>query len=489
MVVADPVRTLRGRSIHVLGLSGTEGSAVCDFLMRQGVRTVTAHDLTTPKTFPEVFRRTHAWMSPSECEAALERWLSEPIPIRWRDRYLEGIGEAEVVFLPQAWFRYPENAPIRSLPPEVERTSLTRLVFDLVPCPVVGVTGTNGKFTVGTLIHRMLVAAGLRAHFSGNDRTHVPILYRLEDLRRTDWLVLEISNRQLLGLERSPHVAVLTNLAPHHLDDHGSFEAYVACKATIFRHQSPEDVAVLNADDPVSFALTSEIKAQLVPFGRYSDLPRRLRRGAWVEDGWIVAFGHRVLPVDALQLPGDHTVANALASCAAAGVVGVPPEAMADVLRSFRGLPHRLWLIAERGGVRYYEDSLATNPAAAAAAIRAMDRPFVLIAGGRRPHATVQDFRPMREALLAAPVRATYLIGECAGVMREAFSGLPAEVLVVGTLQRAVRRAVQLVRPGEAVLLSPGCESFDQFRDYRERAEVFAALVGQTPTGVRGKGA
>lgn len=481
----DPVRALRGRSIHVLGLSGTEGSAVCDFLLDRGIRTVTAHDLTTPDTFPEVFRRTHAWMSPSDCEAAIERWLSEPIPVRWRDRYLEGIGDAEVVFLPQAWFRYPENAPIRDLSPDVERTSLTRLVFDLVPCPIVGVTGTNGKFTVGTLIHRMLAAAGLRAHFSGNDRTHVPILYRLADLQMTDWLVLEISNRQLLGLGRSPRVAVLTNLAPHHLDDHGSFEAYVACKATIFRYQSPEDAAVLNADDPVSFALRSEIRAQLVPFGAMSDLPRRLGRGAWVDDGWIVAFGHRVLPVDRLPLPGDHMLANALAACAAAGVVGVPPEAMADVLRSYRGVPHRLWLVAERDGVRYYEDSLATNPAAAAAAIRAMREPFVLISGGRRPRATVQDFRPMREALLAAPVRAVYLIGECAEVMREAFSELPAEVLVVGTLPRAVRRAVQLVRPGEVVLFSPGCESFDQFRDYRERAEVFTALVSEPRAGAQ----
>ncbi|MDR5708401.1 MAG: UDP-N-acetylmuramoyl-L-alanine--D-glutamate ligase [Armatimonadota bacterium] len=475
--MSEALALLRGRRIHVLGLSGTEGSAVASYLLSHGIRTLTAHDLSTPDTFPEVFRRTHVWMPPEDRETAIRRWLQEPIPIRWRDRYLEGIEEAEVVFLPQAWFRYPENEPIRRLPAEVERHSMTRLVFQLCPCPVVGITGTNGKFTVGTLLHRMLLAEGKRAHFSGNDRTHVPLLHTLDRVRPEDWVVLEISNRQLLQLDRSPQVAVLTNLAPHHLDDHGSFEAYVACKATIFQHQTPEDVAILDADDPVCASLIPSLRARLVPFAMHSSLPRELGRGAWVDGGWVVAFGRRVLPLERLPVSAEYMVRNALAACAAAGAAGVGPEAMGDVLRTFRGLPHRLERVAEVGGVECIEDSLATNPAAAAAAIRAMRRPFVLIAGGRRPGATPESFAPMREALRASPVRAIYLIGECAEVMRSAFRGLPAEVLEVGTLPRAVRRAVQLARPGEAVLFSPGCESFDQFRDYRERAEVFQALV------------
>lgn len=485
--MSDPLASWRGRRIHVLGLSGTEGSAVCSYLLAHGVDTLTAHDLSTPDTFPEVFRRTHVWMPPEDQEAAIRWWLEGPIPIRWRDRYLEGIEAAEVVFLPQAWFRYPENGPIHRLPAQVERHSMTRLALQLCPCPVVGVTGTNGKFTVGTLLHRMLTADGRRAYFSGNDRTHVPLISLLDRLDPGDWVVLEISNRQLLQLDRSPQVAVLTNLAPHHLDDHGSFEAYVACKATIFRYQSPTDVAVLDVDDPVCASLLSGIRARLAPFAIASPLPRELGAGAWVADGWLVAFGERVLPVADLPVPGEHMVRNALAACAAAGALGVGPQAMAQVLRTFEGLPHRLALVGEHQGVQFIEDSLATNPAAAAAAIRAMRRPFVLIAGGRRPRATPEDFAPMREALRSAPVRAIYLIGECAEVMRSAFCALPAEVLEVGTLPRAVRRAVQLLRPGEAVLLSPGCESFDQFRDYRERAEVFCALVHalRAPAGRR----
>jgi len=465
------VEALRGLRVHVLGISGTEGSAVAEFLLAQGIEPV-CHDLTTPEEFPQTFHRTHPWMDPEERERRVRWWLAQPV--RWRPSYLKGIEGAQVVFLPQAWFRRRENEPLwHRLACGLRPHSLTQLVLELAPCPVVGVTGTNGKFTVVTLVQRMLESSGLRAYASGNDRTHVPALYVLHQLTAEDRLVLEISNRQLLGTWRSPPVAVLTNVTPHHLDDHGSFEAYARCKARIFQHQGPEDVRVVNADDPVAWSLAQGAPSRVVPFGQHA------REGAWLNGDWICWGQHRVLPRAELPAPGAHATSNALAACAAAAVCGATVDAMASVLREFRGLPHRLWLVDEVGGVRFYEDSLATNPASAAAAVSAMERPFVLIAGGRRPHATPGDFRLLREALAASPARAVYLIGECAPVLREALRGLPAEVVDCRTLAQAFRRAVQLARPGEAVLLSPGCESFDQFADYQERAEVFAALVAQ----------
>ncbi len=465
------VEALRGRRVHVLGISGTEGSAVAEFLLAQGVEP-TCHDLQTPETFPAVFSRTHGWMDPSDREERIRWWLRQPV--RWRDRYLEDIEQAEVVFLPQAWFRSPENARVRAhLARGARAHSLTQLVLELAPCPVVGVTGTNGKFTVVTLTERMLAASGLRAFASGNDRSHTPALYFVHELRPTDRLVLEVSNRQLLGVRRSPQVAVLTNLAPHHLDDHGSFEAYVDAKARIFRFQGPQDVVVANADDPVVRALVQGARSRWVPFGADA------RAGAWLDGGWVCWQEQRVVHRSELRVAGGHQVWNALAACAAAVCAGATVEAVAEVLREFRGLPHRLWLVDEVAGVRFFEDSLATNPAAAAAAVQAMEAPFVLIAGGRRPNATPEDFQPLRRALEHSPVRAVYLIGECAPVLREALRGLPAEVLEARTLAVAFRRAAQLARPGEAVLLSPACESFDQFADYGERAEAFCALVAQ----------
>jgi len=241
----------RGKNIHVLGLTGTEGSSVVDFLVRHGITTITGHDMRRSEEFEAEFDRTHQWLPPEPRREAARRLTAHPITVRWGDRYLEGIEGAEVIFVPQSWFRHARNAPVRERRDRgVPLSSMTHLFFEESPCPIIGVTGTNGKFTVAYLIHQMLARSGARAFFSGNDRSHVPMLYHLEQIRPRDWLVLEISNRQLVGLPYSPQIGVVTNVAPHHLDDHGSMDAYVEVKRTLIRHQGPDGVAVLNADNP-----------------------------------------------------------------------------------------------------------------------------------------------------------------------------------------------------------------------------------------------
>ncbi|MDQ7819787.1 MAG: UDP-N-acetylmuramoyl-L-alanine--D-glutamate ligase [Armatimonadota bacterium] len=479
------IRRLRGQAIHVVGPAGTEGAAVVDFLVGRGITTLTVHELRRPEEFEAEFARTHAWMEPEQRARAARRLQAYPIQWRWADRYLEGVEDADVVFVPQSWFRHPANAPLHRLRDRGALHSLTRLVFEICPCPVIGVTGTNGKYTVAHLVHQMLLASGLRAHVSGNDRTHVPAVYFLDAIRPEDWLVLELSNRQLVDLPYSPHIAVLTNLAPHHLDDHGSLEAYLEVKRTIVRHQGPGDLAVLNADNPYT-AATAAACPQPYLFSRI----RRLGAGAWVDGADFVIRHDRAeqrVPRRALRLPGTHQVENALAACLAASLAGATAEAMARVLEEFTGLPYRFRLAGDVDGVRYYEDSLATNPAAAAAAIRSMDRPFALIAGGIRPGATPDQFAPMAQALRDSPVKVVVLLGAAAPVLAQALRGLP--VRLAATLEEAVEAAAAAVGPGEAVVLSPGCESFDQFTDYRERGDRFLALVrrraGGGPSGGR----
>jgi len=470
----------RGKRIHVLGVAGTEGAAVVDFLVRRGITTITAHELHRAEEFAGEFDRTHRWLEPGPRAEAARRLLASPIAFRWRERYLEGIERAEVVFVPQSWFRYAENAPLRALRARgVPFSSMTHLFFEEAPCPIIGVTGTNGKFTVAYLIHQMLERSGRRAFFSGNDRSHVPVLYTLDRITPQDWLVLEISNRQLVDLPYSPRIAVITNIAPHHLDDHGSMAAYVEVKATVLRHQGEGDLAVLNADNPHTAALAARARHP-----HLFSATRRPTPGAYVHQGAIVIARdgfQQSFPLSVLHQPGRHAVENALAASLAASLAGASAPAMAEVLAGFTGLPYRFRLIEETGGVRYYEDSLATNPAAAAAAVASMDRPFVLIAGGARPRAAVEEFAPLRRALESAPVRAVLLIGATAPLLAQALQGLAAPVREVGTLDRAVAEAASAARPGEAVLLSPGCESFDQFRDYRERGDRFVALVRKEP--------
>ena len=484
----DVVERLRGKRVHVVGLSGTEGAAVVEFLLDRGVTSITAHDLQTPKVFPEAFRRYHVWMDPAAQEAAVHRLLTAPIQVRFRDRYLEGIDQAEVIYAGQAWFRHPENQPVaRARDNGVPLSSMTELFFETVPCPILGVTGTNGKFTVVHLAAQMLAESGRKTFVSGNDRTHVPILYRLDEVTPDAILVLEISNRQLVGLRHSPQIAVITNLAPHHLDDHGSFDAYVRVKGGILAHQEAGDRAILNADDPATWAFAAAAHGTVLPFSRL----RTVDEGACLVDGQIVVRvggrEERLCRADDLQVPGVHALENALAAALAARTAGADAAAMGRVLRAFRGLPYRMRLAAEVGGVRFYEDSLATNPTAAAAAIRAFDRPLVLIAGGQRRGGTPDDFQPMAAALAERTVRAVLLIGAMAPQIEKALTAarVRAPVIRCGTVEAAVRTAHEVARAGDVVTLSPGCESFDQFKDYRERGDRYLALVSALARGPR----
>jgi UDP-N-acetylmuramoylalanine--D-glutamate ligase len=465
-----------GKTIHVLGVAGTEGSSVIDFLMRSGITTITGHDLHAGEEFAAEFERTHQWLAPQARRAAWDRLRSYPIVMHTGGAYLRGIEDADVIFVPQSWFRHAANEPVRALRDRGRQlSSMTHLFFESAPCPIIGITGTNGKFTVAHLIHEMLRRSGLRVHFSGNDRTHVPMLYFVDQLRSRDWLVLEISNRQLVGLPYSPHIGVITNIAPHHLDDHGTMEAYAEVKRTIIRHQGPDDLAVLNADNEYTRAMARTAHHPHL-FSRTS----QPRPGAYLDGGTAVIVQSRieqVIPLDVLRIGGARATENALAALLAASLAGASAPAMAETLADFRGLPYRSRVAGEVAGVRYIEDSLATNPAAAAAAVAEMDRPFVLIAGGARPKARVEDFAPLRDALGRSPVRAVLLIGATAGLLEDALGGLRVPVERLETLDAAFTRARSVARSGETVLFSPACESFDQFRDYRERGDRFVALV------------
>jgi UDP-N-acetylmuramoylalanine--D-glutamate ligase len=465
-----------GKRLHVLGAAGTEGASVIDFLMRSGITAITAHDLHTGEEFAAEFERTHQWLAPEDRRAALERLRSYPITIHTGGAYLHGIADADVIFVPQSWFRHAANDPVRALRDRgTQLSSMTHLFFERAPCPIIGVTGTNGKFTVAYLIHQMLLRSGCRAFFSGNDRSHVPMLYYADALTPRDWLVLEISNRQLVGLPYSPHIGVITNIAPHHLDDHGTMEAYVEVKETLLRHQRPDDLAVLNADNAYTRGM-----ARRAHHPHLFSRTETLRPGAYLDGGRAVIARDRVeqiIPLDVLQGSGGRTIENALAALLAASLAGASAPAMAEALAEFRGLPYRSRLVGEVAGVRYIEDSLATNPAAAAAAVVEMDRPFVLIAGGARPKAQIDDFALLRDALGRSPVRAVLLIGTTAGLLEDALAELPVPVERLGTLDAAFARARSVARSGETVLFSPACESFDQFRDYRERGDHFVALV------------
>jgi UDP-N-acetylmuramoylalanine--D-glutamate ligase len=331
---------------------------------------------------------------------------------------------------------------------------------------VLAISGTNGKTTVTALTGHLLRAAGIECEVAGNIGPAALDALMKRRAPPAAW-VLELSSFQLeTTWSLEPDAAAVLNLSEDHLDRYAGMEDYAAAKARIFMGEGAQ---VLNRDDARSISMGLPGREQ-VTFG----LGAPGAEGQWgVVDGMVHEGALPVLPLSELQIRGAHNAANALAACALARSLGASREALAQGLRTFRGLPHRLQLVAERGGVAWYDDSKGTNVGAAVAALQGLGRPALLIAGGEGKG---QDFAPLAPAV-AAHARHVLLIGRDAPLIERALapSGVPLERCA--TLEQAVALAAQRARAGDAVLLSPACASFDMFRDYRHRGEVFAAAV------------
>ncbi len=351
-------------------------------------------------------------------------------------------------------------------------------------CPgsVIGVTGSNGKTTTTSLIGAILRAANPRTQVGGNiGRSLLPEIAAIEP---GDPVVLELSSFQLEDLAavgRSPHIAILLNLSPNHLDRHGSMEQYLAAKMQIFAYQGPEDVAILNADDPRLQALAGDLRSTC----RYFSCEHVVHDGVYLAgDGLVVAHsgsGSEVCRLQDITLLGRHNVANVMAAVAAADAWGVPAAVMREAIRAFPGVEHRLERVGDLDGVSFYNDSIATSPTGTLAALAAIQQPIWLIAGG---YDKGLPFQALGEAIVQR-VQGVFLIGTTAQQIAQAIAtarrpgrDLPS-ITFCGDLRDAVRAASGAASPGEVVLLSPACASYDQFRNFVERGRLFKQLVSE----------
>jgi len=352
---------------------------------------------------------------------------------------------------------------------DIEVISEVELAFRrLGNVPLIGVTGSNGKSTVTSLIGAILKANGLRTGVGGNLGDPASALIQDEGCKAQVW---ELSSFQLEGCTTlRPQVAVLLNISADHLDRHGTLQAYVSAKAGIFARQQDADLAVLNADDPVVRALQPPARAA------FFSLEDAGKDACLYEDTLFLA-GEPLLPRAELPLTGDHNVANALAAALAAHGLGVGRDTIAAAMRSFTGLPHRHQLVAECAGVRWVDDSKGTNIGAVAAGLAGYPQGRVhLILGGLGKG---QDFTELADVAARQTAR-VYLIGEAVAEIATAL-GSRCSLEHCGTLETAVKQAATNARSGDVVLLSPACASFDQFRSYAHRGEEFARLVHALP--------
>jgi UDP-N-acetylmuramoylalanine--D-glutamate ligase len=331
----------------------------------------------------------------------------------------------------------------------------------------IGITGTNGKTTTTSLVAHALAAAGFRAESAGN------IGRPLCDVARApsppDWLALELSSFQLHDAPNlRPAVGVLTNLAPNHLDRYHSLGEYYGDKALLFRNADAGSVTISNADDPAVQEMVGGVA------GRHLRFSVRQRSDAWFDraSGRLMLGAEPLLPREALPLLGDHNVANALTAALAATAAGGSPAGIAAGLRSFQAIPHRVEPVREVEGVLWINDSKSTNITSTEVAVAALDRPFVLLLGGRHkgePYTRLVE--PLRNRC-----RAVVAYGE-AGPLVMADLGAALQVVPAGTFQEVLATARRLARPGDAVLLSPACSSYDMFRNYEERGACFRQAV------------
>lgn len=375
----------------------------------------------------------------------------------------------------------PLTLPIvaESISRGIPHSNDSQIFMEVVPCRTVGITGSAGKTTTTTLVGNMAkLALGDRAHVGGNIGD--PLINYVDGMKADDLAILELSSFQLEQMTISPNVAAILNITPNHLDRHGTMEAYTAAKARILAYQSQADAAILGRDDRGAWGLRNRVIGKLFTFS-LGDLDEGLD-GAYLHDGLLnLREGNAYLPLllrEKVQLRGDHNVLNVLAAFAIGHAAGFPLDAMLEAVEEFRGVPHRLELVREWNGVRWYNDSIATAPERSMAAIRAFEEPIVLLLGGRD-----KDL-PWEDLIQLADERVDHLVlfGEAAEKIEKTVASLGSgkrrfTLSRANGLHEAVLQAAEVAEAGDVVLLSPGGTSFDEFKDFAERGERFGTWV------------
>ena len=458
MTLRDYLNTLRGKRVAVTGI-GISNRPLLKLLLDAGID-VTACD-----------KKDREALGPlgDELEAV-------GCKLRLGPDYLEGLDHDVIFRTPGLHPRFLEEARARG----GVLTSEMEVFFQVCPCPILGVTGSDGKTTTTTIIARLLEAAGHTVHLGGNIGR--PLLSEADGIRPTDWAVVELSSFQLLTMDRSPHIAVVTNLAPNHLDVHTNMEEYVAAKANLLAHQTAGDRTVCNWDNEIARDLSARTPAKVLYFTRTSD--QQPENGCYIQKDAIWyrdASGQRpVLPLSDILLPGVHNVENYMAAiCAVQSLV--PDETVRAFARTFGGVEHRIELVRERRGVRWYNDSIASSPSRTIAGLRSFPEKVILIAGGKDKGISYAPLGPV----VNDHVKLLILCGATEQVIREAVQTADnyqdLEILTAADYPEAVRLADERSGEGDVVILSPASTSFDRFRNFEERGRVFKDLVTALP--------
>lgn len=454
MTFEEYLKSLQNKTVAVIGI-GVSNQPLIRLLLSRGV-SVTACD-----------KKSREALGP-----LAEELEAKGCRLRLGENYLRDLDQDVI-------FRTPGMRPdLPELAAAVERgsrlTSEMEVFFEVCPSAKIAVTGSDGKTTTTTIIAELLRAAGKTVHLGGN--IGHPLLAETGEMKPEDVAVLELSSFQLMTMTNSPHIAVVTNLAPNHLDVHRDFAEYISAKENIFTHQTAKDIAVFNADNDITLEEAGRAPGRVRLFSRR----RELEDGVFLRGDAVIArrggAEREVLRASGIKLPGVHNVENYLAAIAAVDGF-VPDEIIRKFAADFGGVEHRIELVRELNGVRYYNDSIASSPSRTIAGLRSFHQKIILIAGGKDKGIPYDALGPE----VNEHVKLLILCGATAGVIRRAveqaenYEGL--EIVDVNDYQAAVSLARDRAGEGDVVMLSPASTSFDRFANFMERGRMFKEIV------------
>lgn len=443
---------INGKRITVIGI-GISNRPLIRYLVKYGAK-VTACDKKNKEQLGEVY----------------DEFTALGVTLVLGENYMDSL-DADIIFKTPG-MRFDHPALLAAKETGAKITSEMEVFFDICPCKMIAVTGSDGKTTTTTLIYKMLTEQGYTCHLGGNIGT--PLLTKAEEMNADDFAVLELSSFQLHTMKKSPDVAVITNISPNHLDMHKDYQEYIDAKKNIMLYQNSEQLIVLNKDNDVTYSLLSEAKGNSLTFSRKS------KTDIYLDENYIVMNNNKILDIGEIKIPGMHNVENYMAAIAATSK-WVSPETVQKVAREFGGVEHRIELVRTLDGVRYYNSSIDSSPNRTINTLKVFSEPVVLICGGKDKGIAYDDIGPA----ILEKVKALILIGATSDAIQTAVekaakdAGITLSIPIYRETEyvNAVNRAKDCAKEGDVVLLSNASTSFDMFQNFEQRGNLFKELV------------
>jgi len=453
---------LRNKTVHVIGLSGTEGSSLALFLIKAGFKNLIGHDFSNKPQFEKNYSYYHQSLNAKQQKNQIKEILSGFKIINYKNDYLNNIEEADLVLAPSSWFRYKINNPLKKVASRETFWNWYNLLLEFFPGTLIGVTGTAGKGTVTNLIYQILKTANRKVWLAGESWEMMP-LYEMLNANKSSLVVAELSNRTLTFAShsrKSPAIAVITNITKNHLDDHqGSFQKYISVKKQIAKYQTASDFLIFNSLNEQTKKLKNFGKAKKIPYS-YKNPESKL--------------------INNSSILGQHLIGDAVAAIKVSKILKISKPKITEGLNKFNSRVGRMQVVGKKRGLTFINDGASTRPEATIEALKCLPKNKVhLILEGMRYKPDKKQFLKLVETIKNQKVKEVAVSGKISNFLYPLLKKISVKILKSENLRQSIRSALTNAKAEDIILLSPGCESFGEFKDYTQRIAAFEKIINQ----------